>query len=438
MNSLNSQFAHIQKAMPVKTSRLLPFILICYLFHLILLPLFCLAFLLRLVGKDGLLYLNKLAGGIKSCAESGHVIFVGHGYGEAGKALESAALANGYKNLKTAIWVEYPTPYKAMKAEGSLVPVGLGPLNNPVSVMLAIWKWRPKMVIFYQRPARLNIASTLRLFGIPALVANVNISKRRTQIKKRRPFPGLPHVLTGISCVQHEVIKNRLLEIGVPGKTIKVFGPPLLNLHESNEKADITQRWTTDLFLNQMERTVIVAGSTHEADEVPVLRAFKSFQVQKPNALLLIAPRKVERTEELLLSISELSLRPVMLDQLNYPDASVDVVIVNQYGMLADLYSIADTTFVGGTFIERIGGHSFAEPAFWGKPVTIGPHFNTQEATKFVLEENGVLTMCHSSEELTQAWLGGIENKQTVREKAEHLFSDSSKLPTQWIEELLH
>jgi len=60
-------------------------------------------------------------------------------------------------------------------------------------------------------------------------------------------------------------------------------------------------------------------------------------------------------------------------------DAS-DVVLVDRYGVLGDLYALADIAYVGGGF-HAAGLHSVLEPAAFGVPVLFGPnHGKSREA----------------------------------------------------------
>ena len=77
-------------------------------------------------------------------------------------------------------------------------------------------------------------------------------------------------------------------------------------------------------------------------------------------------------------------------------------VLVDEMGLLVELYSLADRAWVGGGFGEGI--HSTLEPAVYSIPVACGPKnvemfFETRE-----LLQNGVLTVCDSSEKV-QKWL---------------------------------
>ena len=49
------------------------------------------------------------------------------------------------------------------------------------------------------------------------------------------------------------------------------------------------------------------------------------------------------------------------------------VLLLDSIGDLAALFERADVVFMGGTLARR-GGHNILEPAFFAKPVIVGPH----------------------------------------------------------------
>ena len=49
------------------------------------------------------------------------------------------------------------------------------------------------------------------------------------------------------------------------------------------------------------------------------------------------------------------------------------VLLLDTIGELAALFESADVVFMGGTLAMR-GGHNILEPAYFGKPIIVGPH----------------------------------------------------------------
>ena len=138
----------------------------------------------------------------------------------------------------------------------------------------------------------------------------------------------------------------------------------------------------------------IVAGSTWPADEAVVMPAFADLLAQVPAARLLLAPHEpnpdhlagiADRTKALGLP------RPVRLSQLEHASPG-PVVVVDRVGILADLYALADVAFVGGGY-HRAGLHSVLEPAVFGIPITVGPHWQMSRDAALLIEQGGLVAL---------------------------------------------
>ncbi len=79
-------------------------------------------------------------------------------------------------------------------------------------------------------------------------------------------------------------------------------------------------------------------------------------------------------------------------------------LLVDEMGVLVELYPVADWAFVGGGFHEGI--HSTIEPAVAGLPVICGPRNSDRFPEVAELIQAGILTVCRSSDDLV-TWLKG-------------------------------
>jgi 3-deoxy-D-manno-octulosonic-acid transferase len=80
-------------------------------------------------------------------------------------------------------------------------------------------------------------------------------------------------------------------------------------------------------------------------------------------------------------------------------DPAGTVIVLDTVGELAQLYSIADVVFVGGS-LAPFGGHNMLEPAARAKPVLFGPHTtNFREAAALLLDGGGA-RLVHDGREL--------------------------------------
>ncbi|MEX0962151.1 MAG: glycosyltransferase N-terminal domain-containing protein [Simkaniaceae bacterium] len=140
----------------------------------------------------------------------------------------------------------------------------------------------------------------------------------------------------------------------------------ILSPHEKNrlkEKLHLTKR-------------VIILASTHEGEEEMLLQALKDTPCQ-----ILLVPRHKERFKKV----------ERLLENYDYATftkpASASIILVNQMGILTDLYQVSDAAIVAGSFCSKIGGHNIFEPISLGLPTLFGPYMHSQrEMERLALE----------------------------------------------------
>lgn len=126
--------------------------------------------------------------------------------------------------------------------------------------------------------------------------------------------------------------------------------------------------------------TVFVAGSIWDEDVPPVLEA--SFGKDLTTILVPHEPNEKH------LGFIEARLRSMprvtfaRLSKLSETAAPLDYVIVDSVGLLAELYTLGQIGFVGGSFRGSV--HSVMEPLAAGCITLVGPdHLNNREAIEF-------------------------------------------------------
>jgi 3-deoxy-D-manno-octulosonic-acid transferase len=166
-------------------------------------------------------------------------------------------------------------------------------------------------------------------------------------------------------------------------------------------------------------RPTLVAGSTWPTDEEHLFAAWRKVRDKIPDARLVIAPH--ELTAAHLASVErwarERELRLKRIDARDAADA--DVVLVDRYGILGDLYALADVAYVGGGF-HSAGLHSVLEPAAFGAPVLFGPrHDKSREARKLIEAGGGAAITGAADLSLRLSdWLGSLPARDAAGEAA--------------------
>ena len=155
---------------------------------------------------------------------------------------------------------------------------------------------------------------------------------------------------------------------------------------------------------------VFLGGSTHPGEERLLAEVFVGLRVRFPNLLLLIAPRHVERTKEVLAALLPLGLRIVTRTEILkavadassaeelasnaetcLPATPPHVFLLDTTGELHSWYELATVVFIGKSLLA-VGGQNPAEAIDAGKPVLFGPHMeNFQSLATQLLAVGGAL-----------------------------------------------
>lgn len=143
---------------------------------------------------------------------------------------------------------------------------------------------------------------------------------------------------------------------------------------------------------------VVVAGSTWEEDE----EMLDHYANTHPQIKFIIAPHEID--EEHIGSIRQLFKNTVRYSQLlndgttaiqgisSNTDKVPNVLIIDNIGLLAQLYRYGTICFIGGGFGED-GVHNVLEAAVYGKPVVFGPVYEKYAEATGLVECEGAFTI---------------------------------------------
>jgi 3-deoxy-D-manno-octulosonic-acid transferase len=172
-------------------------------------------------------------------------------------------------------------------------------------------------------------------------------------------------------------------------------------------------------------RPTLVAGSTWPSDEERLLPAWAKIRDKIPDARLIIAPH--ETVDSHLRSIESWAAgQRLKLGRIDTSAAaSADVVLVDRFGILGDLYALADVAYIGGGF-HGAGIHSVLEPAAFRAPVLFGPrHERSREAAKLIAARGGAAVTAASELEIRLGdWLGSASSRETAGSAARRMVEE--------------
>lgn len=134
---------------------------------------------------------------------------------------------------------------------------------------------------------------------------------------------------------------------------------------------------------------VFVAGSTWPADEDIVMHCINS-NAGKPYKYI-IAPHELDIAR--MKKLAGRTQRSVsLLSELTEENArETDIVVIDNYGMLAWLYAYADVAYIGGGFNASV--HNVLEAAVYGVPVIFGPNHQKSAEAKELVKQKGAFVV---------------------------------------------
>ncbi|MBI4515268.1 MAG: 3-deoxy-D-manno-octulosonic acid transferase [Deltaproteobacteria bacterium] len=257
-------------------------------------------------------------------------------------------------------------------------------------------------------PALLHAAAD---YGVPAVVVSGRVSERAAaRYAWVRPIVRASLRRVAAFAMQTEADAARIIALGAPSERVRVVG--------SLKYARGVPAAVPD-GLRQLDglarRPVLIAASTQPGEEQFVLNACGAVWAAHPDCLLVLAPRRPERfdeVEQLLVQAGVRHQRRSRLGRCVQPQTQV--LLIDSVGELPGLLSLASSVFVGGT-VAPLGGHNVLEPAAAGVAVCFGPHTeNVAEAAAALLCRGGG-TLTREARELGAAWVRALAEPEAAR-----------------------
>jgi 3-deoxy-D-manno-octulosonic-acid transferase len=271
---------------------------------------------------------------------------------------------------------------------------------------------KPRLFVVMETELWPNLLRVCQEAAVRTVLVNGRISSR-SYPRYRLAKPFFRRVLPNVDrfCMQSEESARRIIDIGAPPDRVSVTGSlkfDSLELNLTPESADTAKvhpmhdrgrHRVLRYFRISAERPVIIAASTLRGEEEAVLEAFSRVRATIPSTLLIVAPRKPERFDEVERLARRGGWNVARRSELRVDDEPrQDVVILDTIGELAQLFQVATAVFVGGSLVDA-GGHNILEPAVFGKPIVFGPHMqNFAEIAHTFLDNGAAIQIRHPRE----------------------------------------
>lgn len=284
------------------------------------------------------------------------------------------------------------------------------PLDLPWLSAHILHKVQPRVFMPVETELWPNFLKAARHMHIPVMMVNGRISDK--SVTRYRHLHSLLDDMIGTVtkfAMQSSIDAEYIVRLGANPDLVTVTGNTKFDQTYTAVSPEEKQSMIAEMGLAENEG-IFLAGSTHKGEEEYVLHAFDAIREKFPRARLVIAPRDVLRTDEIISICRQHGVQAVRRTHLQkHPAAGHDAVILDTIGELGRVYSIGDVIYVGGSLIPH-GGHNILEPAAHGKAIIVGTNMFNFKDTHVLFSKRDACITVGSGEELAQQALGLFED----------------------------
>jgi 3-deoxy-D-manno-octulosonic-acid transferase len=291
---------------------------------------------------------------------------------------------------------------------------------------------RPVRIVLVEAEVWPNLAAAAHLRRIPLALVNARLSLRSERRYRRLRFFVAPTFrLLDLVCVPERLDVDRWAALAVARNRIHVTGSIKF---DSDVQAQSKTAEASVLDAFSPDSLVLFGGSTHSGEEEILAGVFLRLREQFQSLRLFIAPRHVERLQEIRTQLGALPLRVTLASEVLTGGAvDADCMLLDTTGELQHWYGIATVVFIGKSLTAH-GGQNPVEPILAGKPVVFGPHMeNFATLAKTLVSNSGVIQVggAESLERAVANLLRDSEARQRLVENAHAVLSEHQGATTQ-------
>lgn len=298
---------------------------------------------------------------------------------EQGRPVIDALAAKGEKIVLSFF---SPSGYEHRKNYENVQHVTYLPLDTPGNAEYFLSVVKPKAVLFVKYEFWFNFIRIIHKVDIPLFLISGIFRKNQYFFRWwGKPFAAQLKKFTHFF-VQDENSAGILQSIGIGN--FQISGDTrfdrVLTIKEGNTEDPLVDRFIQRDFL-------IVAGSTWPEDEKLLLKLATDPAF---NGQIILVPHDVR--EERISSIVNRCTFPICVYSNGLEEGGyADLMIIDQVGLLSNLYRKAQIAYLGGGFGKGI--HNILEAAVFGIPVIFGPNYEKFTEARDLVKSGGAVSV---------------------------------------------
>ncbi len=287
-------------------------------------------------------------------------------------------------------------------SKGQVDAVFFSPFDMFFSVQHFIRILRPSLFILVETDFWPGWLYCLKKYNIPSLLVNGRFSKQSLDTYRRFAFLSRPmfSCFTLLS-MQTQQDAEAILSLGVPRDKIIQLGNLKFDATTPGNSLPNKTTAKADLGLPE-EKPLLICGSTHRGEEKILFGAYCEIKKTLPELCLLIAPRDINRRDEIATLAQSYGLQITRRSDKSAPPPLSGILLLDTLGELAGCYQLADIALIGGSLVPA-GGHNPLEAATFGIPILFGPHMEDfAEISRDLVTAGGAQIITNSEELVSQ------------------------------------
>ncbi len=313
------------------------------------------------------------------------------------------------------------------------------PLDVPWAVRAYLNALKPRLLVLAETEFWPNLLHACFRRAIPVAVVNARISDRSWP-RYRRLRRLWRSILSRLARVlaQSETDAERLRALGCAPQTVSVAGNLKFDVRAAGESEA-----TRQLKAVMQGLRLVVAGSTLEGEESALLEAWPRLLKAEPQLAMVMAARHPERFNAVASLLDQSGIPWIRRSDWRADEVAPQplvpgqIVLLDTIGELASVYALASVAFVGGSLVPA-GGHNPLEPAQFGVPIVMGPHYANFRAITEDLLAHGALRIT-AKEDLAASLLNLLQDHsaaEAMGERARRVFAEQAGATGRCIEAL--
>ena len=276
------------------------------------------------------------------------------------------------------------------------------PYDTPTVVARFFRRFRPRVGLLMETEIWPSLLLGAQAQGVPMVLANARLSEKSLRQGQRLDAVLRPAVQSlALVLAQTEEDALRLREAGA--SRVQVCGNIKFDMSPAPVLLERGRAWRA-----AAGRPIVLAASTREGEEAPLLAAWREALGAEPDPLaprLCIVPRHPQRFDEVAQAVRAAGFTLARRSAWGEggPDGEAQVWLGDSMGELPAWYAAADVALLGGSFAP-LGGQNLIEAAACGCPVLMGPHtFNFAQAAELSLAAGAGLRCERPADAIAQA-----------------------------------